>query len=79
MFILYMDLKNHLPHSNYINHNALSSVFNHTSATYKFYWSLGIIEGIDLGHKKISKRFIFAKMISNSWYPINYFNLSFGT
>lgn len=74
-----MNLKSYLPHASYINTNALSSVFNYTSATYKFYWFLGIMEGIDVGKRKISKKFIFTKMISNAWYPINYFKLSFGS
>lgn len=74
-----MSFQNHLPSSDFINNNALSSIFNYTSATYKFYWFLGIIEGINLGKRKISKTFIFTKMISNAWYPVNYFKLSFGS
>lgn len=70
---------NQLPLSPDINNNTLASIFNYTSATYKFYWFLGIIEEIENGHKEIPKENIFGRMIANAWYPINYFRLSFGT
>ena len=44
---------NRLPFSPNINNNALASVFNSTSATYKFYWFLGIIEEVEQGRKEI--------------------------
>ncbi|MCH8533613.1 MAG: hypothetical protein LAT51_00965 [Flavobacteriaceae bacterium] len=68
-----------LPLSSSINNQALSSVFNHTSATYKFYWFLAIIDEVDLGNKKVKKENLFARMISNAWFPINFFKLSFGS
>ncbi|MFO7743837.1 MAG: HNH endonuclease domain-containing protein [Psychroflexus sp.] len=70
---------NQLPFSPDINNNALASIFNYTSATYKFYWFLGIIEEIELGSKEIQKEKVFARMIANAWYPIDYFKLSFGS
>lgn len=70
---------NQLPFSSNINSNALASIFNYTSATYKFYWFLGIIEEIENGNHSIPKENIFARMISNSWYPITFFKLSFGS
>lgn len=70
---------NQLPFSSNINNNALASIFNYTSATYKFYWFLGIIEEIENGNHSIPKENIFARMISNSWYPITFFKLSFGS
>jgi hypothetical protein len=69
---------NQLPFSPKIHNNALASVFNNTSATYKFYWFLGIIEEVDQGRKEIEKTRIFSRMIANAWYPINYFKISFG-
>lgn len=68
-----------LPFSPHINNPALASIFNYTSATYKFYWFLGIIEEVENGAKKIDKERIFARMIANAWYPIQYFKLSFGS
>ncbi len=69
---------NNLPFSSEINNQALASVFNNTSATYKFFWFLGIIEEVEQGRKVIHKKRIFSRMIANAWYPINYYRLSFG-
>ena len=68
-----------LPFSSNINNYALASIFNYTSATYKFYWFLGIIEEVESEKQRIPKENIFARMIANTWYPINYFKLSFGS
>ncbi len=67
-----------LPASQQLPVHLLASVFGSTSATYKFYWLLGIIELVEEGHVAIPKRKLFARMISNSWYTINYFHISFG-
>ena len=58
--------------------NKLASVFASTSATYKFYWFLAILELVEEGNTTIPKRKIFSRMISNSWYTVNYFHVSFG-
>ncbi len=70
---------NQLPFSANINNSALASVFNYTSATYKFYWFLGIVEEVEKGKKQIQKQDIFARMLANAWYPIEYYRLSFGS
>lgn len=57
----------------------LTQVFNNTSATYKFYWFLAIIESIEEGKKEIQKEDLFIKMITLPWYTVNYFKLSFGS
>lgn len=67
-----------LPYSQNLPVNLLSAVFNNTTATYKFYWLLAIVELVEQEKTEILKREIFSKMISNSWYTINYFHLSFG-
>jgi hypothetical protein len=67
-----------LPLSDNLSVNALASSFSNTSATYKFYWLLGIIEQVENGVIKISKRELFSRMIGNSWYTVNYFHVSFG-
>lgn len=56
----------------------LSSSFNNTSATYKFYWFLAILNELEKGNVKINKQHLFAEMIASAWYTINYFNVSFG-
>lgn len=59
-----------------INH--LAACFNNTSATYKFYWLLAILDGVQHSRKEIDKRDLFASMMSNAWYTVNYFHVSFG-
>ena len=67
-----------IPASDNLHVNKLASVFSSTSATYKFYWFLAIIELVEEGNTNIPKRKIFSRMISNSWYTVNYFHVSFG-
>ncbi len=67
-----------LPFSSSINNNALASVFRYKAATYKYYWFLGIVEEVEKGRKNINKKNLFARMVANAWYPVNYFKLSFG-
>lgn len=56
----------------------LAACFNSTSATYKFYWLLAILDAIQDGQQEVSKQQLFAGMIANAWYTVNYFNVSFG-
>src|SRR5688572_17186607 len=67
-----------LPKSNYLPINLLAACFNNTSATYKFYWFISILQSVESGKSKISKRELFARMISNAWFTVNYFHVSFG-
>lgn len=67
-----------LPYSQKLPIQKLASVFGSTSATYKFYWLISLIELVEEENIVIPKRKIFARMISNSWYTINYFHISFG-
>ena len=48
-----------LPNSNNLPISKLAGVFNSTSATYKFYWFLGIIELVEEGKITILKKEIF--------------------
>ena len=67
-----------LPESKELPVNLLAACFNKTSATYKFYWLLSILQAAENGTFKVTKRELFSRMISNSWYTVNYFNVSFG-
>lgn len=67
-----------LPHYQSLPIGKLSSVFTNTSATYKFYWFLAILELVKEGNTYIHKQRLFSRMISNSWYTVNYFYVSFG-
>jgi len=67
-----------LPYSGNLPINLLAGCFNNRSTTYKFYWFLSLIQCVENGKTKIEKRELFAQMIANSWYTVNYFNISFG-
>jgi len=69
---------NSLPESSDLPINILAACFNKTTATYKFYWLISIIQEIELGNTIIAKKDLFARMISNAWYTVNYFQVSFG-
>lgn len=68
-----------LPNSNSLPVNLLAACFNRTSATYKYYWLLSILQEVESGNLNVPKRNLFARMISNAWYTVNYFHVSFGT
>jgi len=68
-----------IPQNNDLTINKLSSVFNNTSASYKFYWFISILQLFsDRNSQKIPIRDILIRMICNAWYPINYYKLNFG-
>ncbi len=70
---------NTLPPSRTLPIEPLTRIFKNTSATYKFYWFMGIL---DLYVKKDMTRMniwdIMVEMTVNAWYPVSYFRLSFG-
>lgn len=66
------------PSSENLPINILAACFNKTVATYKFYWFLSIVQELEKGNILIRKKSLFARMLSNSWYTANYFNLSYG-
>ncbi len=67
-----------LPKSNDLPVNLLAACFNNTQATYKYYWLLSILQEVEIGNLTVPKRNLFARMISNAWFTINYFHVSFG-
>lgn len=69
-----------LPPEGSIDVVPLSRIFNNTVATYKYYWFVSIINQIVANPEKRLLTFneIIAGMISEAWYPIHYFKLSFG-
>lgn len=66
------------PESKELPVNLLAACFNKTTATYKFYWLLSILQSVEKGNLKVPKRDLFSRMISNAWFTVNYFNISFG-
>lgn len=67
-----------LPYDDKVDTARLSSCFKNTSATYKFYWFLAILEVVETGKDRITKLELFSRMIANAWYTVNYFHVSFG-
>jgi hypothetical protein len=67
-----------LPKDQSIDSAKLSGIFNNTTATYKFYWFLGILDEVENDHLVIPKEVLFAKMISAPWYTVNYYQINFG-
>lgn len=67
-----------LPNSSSLPIHALAACFNNTSATYKFYWFLSILQEVERGNSKPAKIDLFARMVANAWYTVNYFHVSFG-
>ena len=70
-----------LPADFRVDTGRLASCFNRTTATYKFYWMLALIaeaEQARENHGRIEKRALFARMVAEAWYTVNYFKVSFG-
>lgn len=68
-----------LPQNTQLPISALAGIFSNTTATYKFYWFVAMMDIIVKERKtRISFWEIIAGMVAESWYPIHYFKLSFG-
>ena len=68
-----------LPQNSKLPITALAGIFSNTTATYKFYWFVALLDIVVKERKtRISFWEIIAGMVAESWYPIHYFKLSFG-
>ncbi|MBO4804489.1 MAG: HNH endonuclease [Paludibacteraceae bacterium] len=68
-----------LPQNHHLPISSLAGIFGNTTATYKFYWFVALMDIVVKERKtKISFWEIIAGMVAESWYPIHYFKLSFG-
>ena len=68
-----------IPQSNTLTTRQLNRVFDKTVATYKYYWFLGILDlYVKQGKTRMNVWDIMILMVTNAWYPVNYFRLSFG-
>jgi hypothetical protein len=68
-----------LPVSNSLPIHNLSSVFKHTTNTYKFYWFLAILDYIrETKNARASIYSLISRMIAKAWYPVNYYRLFYG-
>ena len=68
-----------LPKSKTLPIEPLTRIFKNTSATYKFYWFMGIIDlYVKRGMTRMDIWDIMVEMTVNAWYPVSFFHLSFG-
>lgn len=68
-----------LPSDKNIDTTVLSQIYNNTSATYKYYWFVSILDiAVKQQCRQISFWEIIVGMVAEAWYPIHYFRLSFG-
>ena len=69
-----------LPSNGIVDAGRLSRIYDNTTATYKYYWFISIINWIcaNPGRRRFSFEEIIAGMVAEAWYPIHYFRLSFG-
>jgi len=68
-----------LPSSQKLEISRLVQIYNNTVATYKFYWFVSLLDiYVKTRRRQISFWEIIVGMITEAWYPIHYFRLSFG-
>ena len=68
-----------IPTSDILSTNRLGKIFANTTATYKFFWFISILQiHAKSDTLKIDVWDIVIRMVANAWYPIHYFRLSFG-
>lgn len=69
-----------LPYNPSLQIKHLAAVFENTTNSYKFYWFWAVLDGLKEGEQGTEILFqdILIKMISLSWYTVNYYKLSFG-
>ena len=62
-----------------MNKSTITSVFNSTTNSYKFYWFYAILQLIkEDGNDNLSFNDISFKMLALVWYPINFYKISLG-
>jgi len=66
-----------LPLSPNFDASKLSQIFNHTTASYKFFWFLAILDLMESG-KRISFEDLIIKALQHAWYPSQVSKLSLG-
>ncbi len=68
-----------LPVSMNVDVSKLSQVFNSTSASYKFYWFIAILQLMtEKNDDFLSIHSILSRMVVNAWYPVNFCHLKLG-
>ena len=72
-------MMNALPYSPKLNIPALAAAFDETTNSYKYYWFLTILDLIHDGSGNfIPFNLLVSHILAKAWYPLVYFQLSFG-
>lgn len=68
-----------IPQSDILSTNAMNRVFDTTTATYKFYWLLALLDmHVKEQKNEMQALDVAARMVAYAWYPTQYFRFSFG-
>lgn len=68
-----------IPQSDILTTNAMNRMFDTTTATYKFYWLLALLDmHVKEQNDEMLALDVAARMVAYAWYPTQYFRLSFG-
>lgn len=67
-----------IPYSNEVKYDLFLRVLNDTSASYKMYWLLSILDEVSADHNEIKFRKLICKMVVKAWYPLLKCKLYFG-
>lgn len=68
-----------LPQQDGLSVGVMNGVFGRTTATYKFYWLLSLLDIYVKEHRGVMRAIdVAARMVAYAWYPVEYFKLSFG-
>lgn len=68
-----------IPQSDSVATEKLTQIFNKTTNSYKYLWFLSLLNCIDFKNtRSFTIEEIIFEMLKISWYPINYYRLSFG-
>ena len=68
-----------IPQSETLSTRAMNRVFDDTTATYKFYWMLSLLDmHVKEQKAEMPALDVASRMVAYAWYPIEYFRLSFG-
>ena len=68
----------HLPISDQLDVAPLTRIFRSTSAAYKYFWFISLLEIVQEGRTDIPYAEVVARMFAKAWYPRLFFKLSFG-
>ncbi|TYB95972.1 MAG: hypothetical protein FXF54_03500 [Kosmotoga sp.] len=69
---------NNIPEVKYVETDSLKELFQYARNSYKYLWAYSIIEEINYNNQELKFETLVKRMLSKSWRPIFYYNLSYG-